>query len=295
MRDTDDRTPSGVSRGSADEFSGSTDESSGCTDRLPESAERSSGSSDGSPEAAGEWAAFAREVLTTTAGVVAIGLLLFAISGVWPPLVAVESASMEPNMYRTDLIFVTEPGRFVPEYDYDDTGIVPAEIAAERGYSSLGESGSVIVYDFPRNDGSPIIHRVRFHVDRGENWYDRADPEYVGGAENCEELARCPAPHAGFITKGDNEESNPNYDQVSGIAPIVRESWVRGVAHARIPYLGWVRLTLSKLSTALHADDGAPVAGFAAGSDTALREMTATPPDVTSQTLPDASTAMTPR
>ncbi|GKZ13081.1 Signal peptidase I-like protein [Haladaptatus sp. T7] len=37
------------------------------------------------------------------------------------------------------------------------------------------------------------------------------DEAYVGGADDCEELPNCPAPHAGFITKGDH---NGEYDQV---------------------------------------------------------------------------------
>ncbi|MGM0592875.1 MAG: S26 family signal peptidase, partial [Halobacteriota archaeon] len=55
---------------------------------------------------------FLREIVTSVASVVVIGLLLFAISGVWPPMVAVESGSMEPHMERGDLIFITTPDRF---------------------------------------------------------------------------------------------------------------------------------------------------------------------------------------
>jgi hypothetical protein len=67
---------------------------------------------------------FLREMLTSVASVAAVGLLLFALSGVWPPMVAVESGSMEPNMQRGDLIFLTEPGRLAPDAARGDTGVV---------------------------------------------------------------------------------------------------------------------------------------------------------------------------
>jgi len=179
-----------------------------------------------------------REMLSSAAVVLAIGLVLFAISGVWPPMVAVESGSMEPNMVKGDLVFVTEPGRFAPDAATNQVGVVTYQQGQEAGYSTFGDPGSVVVYQQPGRIGSPIIHRARFHVEDGENWYDRADKDYIR-ADSCAELTNCPAPHAGFITKGD---ANAQYDQANGIAPPVKAEWVTGVARLRVPYLGWVRL-----------------------------------------------------
>jgi signal peptidase len=181
---------------------------------------------------------FVRETLTSVATVAAIGLLLFAISGVWPPMVAVESGSMQPHMHRGDLVFITEPGRFAPDAAQAETGIVTYEGGKEEGYRSFGDYGSVVIYDDPNGFGPPIIHRARFWVDDGENWFDEANQSYLR-ADSCAELANCPAPHAGFITKGDN---NPRYDQANGIAPPVRPEWIDGVARVRIPWLGCIRL-----------------------------------------------------
>ncbi|SFL39965.1 signal peptidase, endoplasmic reticulum-type [Halogranum rubrum] len=200
---------------------------------------------------------FIREMLTSVLAVVAIGLLLFAISGVWPPMVAVESGSMEPHMEKGDLIFITEPGRFAPDSAYEDTGVVTYQAAQETDYRTFGSYGSVIIYDNPDSFGPPIIHRARFWVDEGENWYDEANPDYVG-AENCQQLRYCPAPHAGFITKGDN---NAEYDQANGIAPPVRAEWVQGIARIRIPYLGWVRLGFSGAAFASPADTASAGSG----------------------------------
>ena len=182
---------------------------------------------------------FIRETIYSALGVLAVGLLLFAISGVWPPMVAVESGSMEPEMQRGDLIFVTDPERFTP--DYAQAGIVTVEVGTDEGYRSFDGNGSVIIYDPPDRVGSPIIHRAQFHVEAGENWYDRANPAYLN-ADDCESLSNCPAPHDGFITKGD---ANSRYDQASNIAGPVRPEWVRGTARLRIPYLGHIRLRLA--------------------------------------------------
>ena len=182
-----------------------------------------------------------REVLLSVVVVVAIGLVLFAISGVWPPLVAVESTSMEPNMKMGDLVLVTEPGRYAPDVAVPGTGVVTYEQGAEMGYETFGMPGSVIVFDPPDRVGSPIIHRAHHHVEEGENWYDRVDQDAMN-ADSCEELATCPAPYDGFITKGDH---NRWYDQDyehNGIAPVVHEDWVTGVARLRVPMLGWIRL-----------------------------------------------------
>lgn len=184
-----------------------------------------------------------REVLISVGVVLLFGLLLFGLSGVWPPMVAVESESMEPNISQYDLILVTDPGRFTPE-EADQTGVVTAESTAESEYESFNRAGSVVVYENPGSFGPPIIHRAHFFVEEGENWYDRANPDYVS-ADGCDELNTCPAPHAGYITKGDNARSNSQYDQANGIAPVVKPTWITGVARLRLPYLGYIRLALT--------------------------------------------------
>jgi len=188
-----------------------------------------------------------RETLSSALIVAVVGIVLFAISGIWPPMVAVESGSMEPHMQKGDLVFVTEPGRFAPDAGRGETGVVTHAVGSEEGYSSFGEPGSVIVYRQPGRLGPPIIHRARLHVEAGENWYDRANPDYLPG-DSCETVPNCPAPNAGFLTKGDN---NGMYDQVNAIgAPPVKPSWVSGVARVRIPLLGWIRLVFSGAATA---------------------------------------------
>ena len=240
------------------------DESSsdGAPERTTSGSDRSSeASSDRSPGAStdgplGWWrrfrntdneaVTFVREMLESVVVVLAVGLLLFAISGVWPPMVAVESGSMEPQMHRGDLIFVMDQHRLTPEAAQDGTGIVTYQTGERTGYSSFNRPGDVIIYQPDGTNGeTPIIHRAMFWVDEGENWYDEADSSSIGNADSCDDLPNCPAPNAGFITKGDN---NPGYDQVLGISDPVHPTWIRGTAELKIPWLGHVRLFFSSTS-----------------------------------------------
>lgn len=185
---------------------------------------------------------FAREMASSIAIVAVIGLLLFAISGVWPPMVAIESGSMEPQMYKGDLVFIMDNERFTPDAAQGDSGIVSAEAGEANGYESFNDHGHVIIFQPDGLDRTPIIHRSMLWVEEDEDWLDRANPEYVPRNDaNCDELPNCPAPHDGFITKGDN---NPHYDQVGHhvLSSPVKPEWVIGTAELRVPYLGWIRL-----------------------------------------------------
>ena len=194
--------------------------------------------------------AYVREVLTSVVAVLLVGLVLFGVSGLWPPMVAVESPSMNPHMKTGDLVFVMEEHRFPGGAAYDETGVVTHRTGERTGYRKFGMGGDVIVYEPDGNTRStPIIHRAMFYVNESENWYDKAvevDPRAVGSAGDCDALENCPAPNAGFITKGDNERTNRRYDQVSGLSDPVKPAWVVGTAEFRIPWLGNIRLWASQ-------------------------------------------------
>lgn len=203
--------------------------------------------------------AYIRDIVGSALAVLLIGAILFGVSGVWPPMVAIESPSMDPNIQTGDLVFVMEEHRFAGgeavTYNGKSTGVVPYQAGKDSGYKTFKAYGDVIIYQ-PHGEErvTPIIHRARFWVNEGENWYDKANPAYVGGAENCEQLEHCPAPHSGFITKGDNKQRNDMYDQVVDISSPVKPSWIVGTAEFRIPYLGFIRLgtgIISGLGTTL--------------------------------------------
>jgi signal peptidase len=201
---------------------------------------------DGGDRADGEgWALFARDIVTSVLAVALVGIYLFAISGVWPPMVAIESGSMEPNMEINDLVFVMDNDRFEPGQAHGETGVVTAANAS--GYDQFGNGGDVIVFTPNGNGGTtPIIHRAMFWVEAGENWCEQANPDFLGTNPPDGEI--CEADHAGFITKGD---ANSIYDQVprsqtrveqQRLSAPVKPEWVVGTAELRIPGLGWLRL-----------------------------------------------------
>ncbi|WP_254864511.1 S26 family signal peptidase [Halovivax gelatinilyticus] len=194
---------------------------------------------------------YTRDLVSSVGLVVLIALILFGISGVWPPLVAVESGSMEPNMHRGDMIFVVADDRFVGDGYVDGTGVVTEEAGAVTDHSTFGNDGDVIIF---RPDGSatqtPVIHRASFWVEPGENWVDRGDPSLTNGL-TCDEVVTCPAQHAGFITHGD---ANGGYDQLTANdgadTDVVKPEWIEGKAKYRIPWLGYVRLTVDETFSA---------------------------------------------
>ncbi|WP_224448908.1 S26 family signal peptidase [Haloprofundus salilacus] len=171
-----------------------------------------------------------------------VGVALFAVAGVWPPMVAVESASMQPNLDRGDLVFVTDVSR------YDDgtagpDGVTTVEEAESSAYERFGEPGDVVAFDGPERDGAPTLRRAHFRVEAGENWYQRADSSAIPpGVDDCTELANCPAPHAGYVTKGDGNEY---YDQATDSIDPVRTEQVRAKANVGVPMLGWLRLVVT--------------------------------------------------
>lgn len=170
-------------------------------------------------------------LLSISVILVVTGGLLFIISGTWPLVVGVETGSMEPNIAKGDLVVLTAPDRFAPAAADTGIGIITHEQAKETGVETFGGYGSVVVFASPNSTGPPTIHRVHFTVNEGENWVAKANESFLPAA-NCPAIEYCPAPHRGFITKGD---SNDYYDQASELGPPVRPDWIIGAARYRIP------------------------------------------------------------
>ncbi|WP_415379567.1 S26 family signal peptidase [Halosimplex sp. TS25] len=200
---------------------------------------------DAEREGSGALRTFVIDVLSSAIAVLLVGVLLFAVSGVWPPMVAVESPSMTPHMKTGDLVFVMEEQRFPGDGAIAGTGVVTAQTGERTDYRKFAKTGDVIVY---KPDGSesatPIIHRAMFWVNESENWYEKADKQSIGRYSECgdtpdDALPNCPAPHAGFVTKGD---ANGVYDQAQTLSGPVKPAWVVGTAEVRVPKLGCIRL-----------------------------------------------------
>jgi len=169
----------------------------------------------------------AEDILISVAIVGGIAVLLYTVAGIWPPMVAIESGSMEPSMSAGDIVFIVSPSNFVAEGATEQHGVVTHRQGKEDSYRTFGNYGDVIVY---KPDGSElrtaIIHRAMFYVEEGERYRTVSGETAV-------------APHDGFVTKGD---ANTYYDQEQGLSKVVKPEWVKGKARYRIPYLGNIRL-----------------------------------------------------
>jgi signal peptidase len=160
-----------------------------------------------------------RDLVSVAKILVVFMILSQIIFGTWAPMRAIESGSMDPHMKIGDIVFIKDISR---------TNVVTREEGATSDYKTFGDYGDVVLYrKYGRTAGTPIIHRAMYYVAAGE-------PMWKGGPI---------APHAGYITKGDN---NTVIDQYGLCTVPIREEWVIGVARYRIPYAGHVRLEASK-------------------------------------------------
>jgi len=169
------------------------------------------------------WVSLGKDLLSVAAVLITFMVLSKLIFGLWTPMVAVESGSMEPHMQIGDIIFVKS---------IDKVKIITNEEGNNSGYTSFENYGDVILYrPYGFEDVTPIIHRAMYRVEAGE-------PMWKGGPL---------APHSGYITKGDNVVTNQYFDQEGQISynTPVKDEWIIGAAQYRIPYLGHIRLFFS--------------------------------------------------
>jgi len=195
---------------------------------------------------------WARELLSAVAVVLVVFLLAWGYTGNWPPMVVIESGSMEHDGNQ----LYPEPG--FTHIGPIDTGDLVLVKSAERddivtylegkqtGYKRYGDYGDVIIYyknglrggcslgdnlneaDCNQPDGewvaaTPVIHRAMAWVevrDDGSYYLPEIDMEFSNGKLVLAEIGLPPgAPltgleHSGYITKGDST-SNRHPDQLT--------------------------------------------------------------------------------
>jgi signal peptidase I len=171
------------------------------------------------------WVSLGKDLLSVAAVLIIFMVLSKLIFGLWTPMVAVESGSMEPHMQVGDIIFMKS---------IDRVHIITNEEGKKSDYKSFENYGDVILYHpYGVEAATPIIHRAMYRVEAGEPMWD-------GGP---------PAPYSGYITKGDNVVTNSHFDQEGQISYLmpVKDEWIIGTAQYRIPYLGYIRLIFSRI------------------------------------------------
>jgi len=204
---------------------------------------------------------------------------LYAYSGVWPPIVVVESGSMQHG--NDSHIGAIDTGDIVlvkKVYSPDD--IVSYIEGRMKGYETYGDYGDVIVYNY---NGESIIHRAIAYLEwSGSKWIVRGVDmhhlpnwlyiNYTHGQEQITIYNVSYSPYnmimihidtkllnpqrvgyEGFITMGDhNRELSPTaYDQngADGFSPIcpvlVNLNMIVGVARGELPWFGAIKLYLT--------------------------------------------------
>lgn len=148
-----------------------------------------------------------------------INFLMQAILQTQHPLVVVVSDSMNPAIYRGDLLILQ--------------GKNPIDIV---NGTIEGKNGDIIVYDahgvwdeWPNGQvpDEPIVHRIV------NKWFDNSTGEWM------------------FYTKGDNDVTNTNIDPPDGYSQFdykypVPEDKILGVVIGRVPYIGYFNIFLSE-------------------------------------------------
>lgn len=181
-----------------------------------------------------------REIVSVLVTVGIIVAILYLVCGTWPAIVTIESESMVPNMNVGDLVLVMAADRLGPLQSMAEGN--------ESGYMKFGMPGDVIIYRPNGNtDLHPIIHRALYRVDAGLTPIIFREMNTSSGMAETKQYI---APHAGYITKGDN---NPVIDQTgfgtnyrglgSPIQPI-RDEWIIGKAVYKVPLIGYLPLNI---------------------------------------------------
>lgn len=214
------------------------------------------------------WKGLARDALVALIIVAVILGAMYAYAGNWPPLVVVESSSMQHGNTVSSLGVIDTGDMVFQQAALNRDSVITYIEGRARGYSTYGDYGDVIIFR-RASDPTPVIHRaimfVTIHGGGTADVPEIADlPEADWEARNATGLTRNPyglesllirnmgyrqnidlaftfdrfpvgAEHSGYITKGDN---NAGYD--TEWVPRVEE--VQGRARGEIPWIGLIKL-----------------------------------------------------
>jgi signal peptidase len=214
----------------------------GLTNRLFRTKRRTEQPEDEAPRPKKWFGGLVKDIAVSAGIVASLLLILYLYSGVWPPMVVIESQSM---MHGEDSrIGVIDTGDLTLVKKVDDRSDIITYIEAtcrtspNYGFMTYGDYGNVIIY---RKNGmfeTPVIHRVIAWIEYNASASDPARGVYKGdlpdiGIYNISEynvpgircyylgyrsgtpfvihlsaiftnMARYSAPHGGFVTHGDH-------------------------------------------------------------------------------------------
>lgn len=203
--------------------------------------------------------------------VASILLAMYAYTGLWPPLVVVESESMMHSEDNVSYVGVIDTGDLVLVKSIDTVSDIETYVdGCVSGHRTYGDYGDVIIYKVNGDDlSTPIIHRAIIYLEANEDEqsfrseslrhldaekWSTSDPTdtwdhltsvlriYEVGfqSETVSIDTGKLSVSSGFITKGDH---NDYIDQDMRVrATPVRLSWIVGEARGEIPWFGLLKL-----------------------------------------------------
>jgi len=220
-----------------------------------------------------------KDVIISVIIVVIIFLSLYAYAQTWPPIVVIESGSMQHG----DLshIGTIDTGDIViVKKIYSEDDVVSYVEGRMNGYETYGDYGDVVIYQY---NGKLIIHRAMIYLHwNGKEWKIRGfkddnypswlhvTKDYISiddvGFEKKVVIINIDRNHLdpnkvgkdGFITMGDNNLArygSSAYDQstAGGFIPIcpklVNYNMIVGVARGEIPWMGAIKLYVTGTNT----------------------------------------------
>jgi len=226
--------------------------------------------------------AVVRDIIVSAGIVVLILVSLFAYTGVWPPMVVIESNSM---MHGNDSqVGVIDTGDLTLVKSIKDRHDVVTYAEAtcssnpRHGLQTYGDFGNVIIYRKNGLNEIPVIHRaiawIEYNASASSPPYRYAGDLPDRGAYNITEYtftnvgyqrqnirinldsifrssaaSTSRAPHSGFVTHGDHNP--PQVDQESlristgSMVEPVKVGWVVGRSEGELPWFGLFKLWIS--------------------------------------------------
>ena len=205
-----------------------------------------------------------KDVLTAVIVILIIVAGMFAYTGVWPPMVVIESGSMMHDDSPYGKIGTIDPGDFTFVKKVNNRDEVITYYQGEKtGYKTYSNYGDVIVYVKNGVGGTPVIHRamcwVEVNITGNGTFYNIPELNYYHlSAITITELnLRNYDPkvnHSGFLTKGDanngcDQDSSAGIeDELGRKVEVVKLEWIVGKAEGEIPWFGGIKLSVDDRS-----------------------------------------------
>ncbi len=214
---------------------------------------------------------FVRDAGIALVFVASVLLAMYAYTGLWPPLVVVESDSMMHSEENISYIGAIDTGDLVLVKSVDSPSDIETYMDGyASGHSTYDDFGDVIIYRVNGEElGTPIIHRAIIYLEAnpdGESFraeslrdvdaskWSTSDPTDtwdhltstlrifdVGFQSETVTIDTSRlVVSSGYITKGDHND-NTDQSQMGRNTP-VKISWVVGKARGEIPWFGLLKL-----------------------------------------------------